>query len=107
MFRRVLSELSDHLTQFHTCETLITEDPHDRTPKGHLATDERSPYGDPSSSTSMAVSSGINHLALAHLLLSLAQGAGNYSRFFARRFLEETPPGEDTAYVALWLTFKF
>ena len=32
---------------------------------------------------------------------------GNYSRFFARRFLEETPPGKDTAYVALWLTFKF
>ena len=32
---------------------------------------------------------------------------GNYSRFFAGRFLEETPPGEDTAYVALWLTFKF
>jgi Alginate export len=32
---------------------------------------------------------------------------GNYSRFFAGRFLEETPPGEDITYVALWLTFKF
>ena len=32
---------------------------------------------------------------------------GNYSRFFAGRFLKETPPGEDTTYVALWLTFKF
>jgi len=32
---------------------------------------------------------------------------GNYSRFIAGRFLEETPPGEDITYVALWLTFKF
>ena len=32
---------------------------------------------------------------------------GNYSRFFAGRFLEQTPPGEDTTYVALKLTFKF
>jgi Alginate export len=32
---------------------------------------------------------------------------GNYSRFFAGRFLEETPPGEDITYVALWLTFRF
>ena len=32
---------------------------------------------------------------------------GNYSRFFAGRFLEQTPPGEHTRYVALWLTFKF
>ena len=32
---------------------------------------------------------------------------GNLSRFFAGRFLEETPPAEDTTYVALWLTFKF
>ena len=32
---------------------------------------------------------------------------GNYSRFFAGRFLEETPPGEDITYGALRLTFKF
>jgi hypothetical protein len=35
------------------------------------------------------------------------QLTGNYSRFFAGRFLEQTPPGDDTTYVALKLTFKF
>jgi hypothetical protein len=32
---------------------------------------------------------------------------GNVSRFFAGPFLEETPPGEDITYAALWLTLKF
>ena len=32
---------------------------------------------------------------------------GNYSRFFAGRFLKETPPGKNITYAALWLTFKF
>jgi hypothetical protein len=30
-----------------------------------------------------------------------------YSHFFAGRFLEETPPGEDVNYVSTWLTFRF
>ncbi len=30
-----------------------------------------------------------------------------FSRFFVGRFLEETPPGEDMTYYALWLTLKF
>jgi Alginate export len=32
---------------------------------------------------------------------------GNLSRFFAGRFLQETPPGKDIVYGALWLTLKF
>ena len=30
-----------------------------------------------------------------------------YSHFFAGPFLEETPPGKDVDFVAVWITFKF
>ncbi len=32
---------------------------------------------------------------------------GQYARFAAGRFLEETPPSETTAFMSLWATYKF